>query len=68
MQLAPDLPIGEPPFGLSDDEIETVVDLTCQGAREARAEVTSGLLEVPITIVVRKAMRRIKGQLGLTNI
>jgi len=68
MRLAPDLPIGEPPFGLSDDEIETVVDLTCQGAREARAEVTSGLLEVPITIMVRKAMRRVKMQRGLTNI
>lgn len=68
MLLAPDLPIGEPSFDLSEDEIETVVDLTCQGAREARAYVTSGLLEVPITVIVRKAMRRVKNRLGLSNI
>jgi hypothetical protein len=68
MQLKPDLPIGVPPFALSDDEIDTVVDLICQGVREARAEVTSGLLEVPITIIVRKAMRRMKKVFGLTNL
>ena len=68
MLLVPDLPIGTPSFGLCDDEIETVVDLVCQGVREARDEVTSGLLEVPITIIVRKTMRMMKKKLGLTNL
>jgi hypothetical protein len=68
MQLTPDVPIGVPAFDLSSDEIETVVGLVCDGARAARAEVKSGHLEVPITIIVRKEIRRLKKGLGLTNV
>lgn len=68
MQLAPDQPIGTPPFGLSEDEIATVIDLTCQGAKAARAELVAGEWEVPITIKVRKAIRKVKKTLGLTNV
>lgn len=68
MQLTPDQPAGVPSFGLETDEIETVVDLICQGAREARHQMTPGLLEVPMTVIVRKAMKRMKRDLGLTNL
>ncbi len=68
MQLTPDQPAGVPCFSLETDEIETVVDLICQGAREARQYMTPGLLEVPMTVIVRKAMRRMKRDLGLTNL
>lgn len=68
MQLTPDRPTGVPAFGLETDEIETVVDLICQGAREARHQMTPGLLEVPMTVIVRKAMKRMKRDLGLTNL
>lgn len=68
MHLVPDLPIGSPGLGLSGDEILTAIDLICTGCLEARASVKAGMLEVPINVVVRKAMRRIKVGLGLTNI
>lgn len=68
MQLMPDRPAGNPSFELDEDEIETVIDLICRGAREARQHVTPGLLEVPITSIVRKAMKRLKRELGLTNL
>lgn len=68
MHLASDTPTGIPSFDLAPDEIATVTDLICQGARAARSEVTSGMLEVPITVIVRKAMKRKKRELGLTNI
>jgi len=66
--LAPDAPIGLPAFALSDDQIATVVDLISQGCSAARSNLHAGMLEVPITIVVRKAMRRVKRTLGLTNL
>ena len=66
--LTPDQPYGNPAFALSLDEVDTVIDLLCRGAKEAKAHVTPGMLEVPTTIVVRKAMRRVKRNLGLTNI
>ena len=65
---SPDTPFGQPAFGLSADQIATVVDLTCRSVKEARSEVTPGLLEVPITMIVRKAMRRVKASLALTNL
>lgn len=68
MRLSPDTPIGRPSFELSDDEIAAVVDLLCRSAAEARAFVKTDMLEVPITIHVKKAMRRLKKQLGLTNL
>lgn len=68
MRLTPDLPAGHPSFNLEADEIETVIDLICRGASAARPEMTPGLLEVPMTIIVRKAMKRVKRELGLTNI
>ena len=66
--LAPDFPSGIPAFALTDDQIATVIDLVCRGVDEARPHVTSGLLEVPTTMIVRKAMRRVKKALGLTNL
>lgn len=66
--LRPDVPYGSPAFSLSDDQIATVLDLICRGAKDARTSVTSGMLEVPITIIVRKAMRRIKKSLGINNL
>lgn len=66
--LAPDVPFGLPAFALSEDQIATVVDLVCRGCNAARPNLTPGMLEVPTTIVVRKAMRRVKKALGLTNL
>jgi hypothetical protein len=68
MLLTPDAPIGQPSFQLSADEIATVVDLACRSAHEGRNQVHSGMLEVPITIVIRKAMRRLKKAEGITNL
>lgn len=68
MLLKKDQPAGTPSFDLDSDEVDTVVDLICRGAMEARPDLTAGLLEVPITIRTRKAMKRIKRELGLTNI
>jgi hypothetical protein len=68
MQLTPDLPTGNPSFELEADEIDTVIDLICRGATEARPQMTPGLLEVPMTNIVRKAMKRVKRDLGLTNL
>jgi hypothetical protein len=68
MQLAADCPIGKPSFQLSEDEVATVVDLACRAAQEGRSELAPGMYEVPITIIVRKALRRIKKQEGLTNL
>ena len=67
-RLSTDTPFGQPAFGLSADQIATVVDLTCRGVEEARSDVSPGLLEVPITMIVRKAMRRVKATLALSNL
>lgn len=66
--LIPDFAFGQPPFALSADQIATVLDLVCRGADEARGYVESGMLEVPTTMIVRKAMRRVKKVLALTNL
>lgn len=66
--LGPDQPYGNPAFALSSDEVDTVLDLVCRGVEEARPHVVPGMLEVPTTIVVRKAIRRVKRTLGLTNL
>jgi hypothetical protein len=68
MHLSPDLPVGRPSFELSEDELATVIDLLCQGVAAARPLLTPGMLEVPITIHVKKAMRRLKKELGLSNL
>lgn len=68
MRLSPDLPIGRPSFDLSEDQIATVVDLLCTGVAAARPLMQPGMLEVPITIHVKKAMRRLKKDLGLSNL
>lgn len=68
MHLSPDLPVGRPSFALSEDELATVVDLLCQGVAAARPFLTVGMLEVPITLHVKKAMRRLKRELGLSNL
>lgn len=64
--LAADRPYGNPSFGLSGDQVATVIDLVCRGAEKARSFLTPGMLEVPITVLVRKAMRVIKTELGLS--
>jgi hypothetical protein len=66
--LTPDAPFGQPAFALSVDQIATVLDLVCRGAQEAQPDIKSGMLEVPTTIVIRKAMRRVKKDLELTNL
>ncbi|MFG1201759.1 hypothetical protein V5F29_05140 [Xanthobacter aminoxidans] len=66
--LGPDQPYGNPAFSLKSDQVDTVLDLVCRGVDEARQHVTPGMLEVPATIVVRKAIRRVKRTLGLTNL
>ncbi len=66
--LTPDATFGRPAFALLPDQVATVLDLVCHGAHKARASVTPGMLEVPTTVVVRKAMRRVKRDLGLTNL
>jgi hypothetical protein len=68
MHLAPDSPIGRPSFELSEDQLATVVNLLSVGTAEARKSVTAGMMEVPITTRVRKAMLRAKKALGLTNL
>lgn len=68
MHLSPDLPVGRPSFALSEDELATVIDLLCQGVAAARPLLTPGILEVPITLHVKKAMRRLKKEFGLSNL
>jgi hypothetical protein len=68
MQLPPDTPIGQPSFKLSADEVATVIDLVCRAAHSGRSNVKAGTLEVPLNIIVRKAMRTVKKGLGLTNL
>ena len=68
MHLSPDLPVGRPSFDLSEDQLATVVDLLCRGVAAVRPLLEPGMLEVPITIHVKKAMRRLKKELGLSNL
>lgn len=68
MQLLPNLPVGRPSFDLTEDQLATVVDLLCQGVAAARPLLEPGMLEVPITIHVKKAMRRLKKEFGLSNL
>lgn len=68
MHLSPDLPIGRPSFDLSEDQLATVVDLLCRGVAAARPLLQPGMLEVPITLHVKKAMLRLKKELGLSNL
>ena len=66
--LARDIPYGNPAFELSEDQIATVLDIVCRGAHTARPDVTPGMLEVPLTRVVRKGMKRVRSTLGITNL
>ncbi|CAH0164469.1 hypothetical protein ROS9278_01042 [Roseomonas sp. CECT 9278] len=68
MLLSPDRPAGRPPFSLYDDEVATVVDLVCRGAAEARGHLQAGMIEVPITRLVRKGIRRVKQGANLSNV
>jgi hypothetical protein len=68
MHLSPDLPVGRPSFALSEDQLATVIDLLCRGVAAARPLLTPGMLEVPITLHVKKAMLRLKKELGLSNL
>ena len=68
MHLSPDLPVGRPSFDLSEDQLATVVDLLCRGVAVAKPLLQPGMLEVPIMIHVKKAMRRLKKELGLSNL
>ena len=66
--LTPDGPCGNPAFALSEDQIATVLDLVCRGAHATRPDVIPGMLEVPMTNIARKAMKRVKRAFGLTNL
>ena len=66
--FSPDVAVGQPAFALTADQIATVLDLVCRGAEEARNDLTPGMLEVPTNQVVRKAMRRAKKSLSLSNL
>ena len=66
--LTPDVPYGSPAFSLTEDQLATVIDLVCRGVEEARPAIAAGMLEVPATITIRKAMRRVKRTLNLTNL
>jgi hypothetical protein len=68
MRLSPELPVGRPSFDLSEDQLATVVDLLCRGVAAARPLLQAGMLEVPITNQVKKTMRRLKKELGLSNL
>lgn len=68
MRLSHDVPVGRPSFALSSDQVATVLDIVVRGADAARQHVRPGMFEVPITLLVRKAMRRVKKRLGLTNL
>ena len=61
-------PRGTPAFRLSEDQVATIVDLLCRGARRARPCLEQGMLEPQITKLVRRAMRREKLDLSLTNL
>jgi hypothetical protein len=65
--LGPDRAVGRPSLELSKDQVATAIDLICCGVEDARVFVTPGMLEVPITVMVRKSMRRLKSARGLTN-
>lgn len=66
--LTPDIPFGQPAFSLSSDQIATVIDLVCRGTQEAQGDITPGMLEVSTTMIVRKAIRRVKKSLSLTSL
>lgn len=66
--LKPDVPVGTPPFELPPAYIATVIDLVCRGAYAARSRLEPGMWENPMTVIVRKEMRRIKASLELTNL
>jgi hypothetical protein len=68
MRLLSDSSVGRPSLELSEDQLATVIDLICSGTAQARQLLTTGMLEVPMTILVKKAMRQIKRELGLTNL
>jgi hypothetical protein len=66
--LAADTPVGRPSFALAEDQRATVVDLLCRGAKSAAALATPGMLEVPLTRLVRKCMRRVKSERGIGGV
>ena len=57
---------GAPAFHLSVDQVDTIVNLLCQGADCARSKLAPCMKEIRITRLIRKAMRRLKRRLGLT--
>ena len=63
-----DEPYGDPAFELSKDQIATIIDLLCRGTHYARSYMVSGMTEPRMTRIVRKAIKRVKRELGLTNI
>lgn len=59
---------GDPALALSDDQIETVVDLLCRGSHAAREDLTRGMSEPQISRIVRKSMRRVKQSLSIDEV
>ena len=69
MALRPiDAPLGRPSFALSADQRATVVDLVCRGARRAIGRAEPGTLEVPLTRMVRKDMKRVKREREISGL
>ncbi len=61
-------PVGRPSFDLSKDQRATLIDLVCRGARRAIERADPGTLEVPLTRMVRKDMKRVKKERGITGL
>lgn len=61
-------PVGDPSFGLTDDQVETVLQLACWGSSFARHQLTSGMHERTITRLVRNGMRQARDEMDLAEI
>ncbi|WLT33351.1 hypothetical protein [Geothrix sp. PMB-07] len=68
MLTSADFPYGQPSLDLGEDEIFTVAKLIVDAARVVRPSVPPGDYEVPINIRMRKALRKVKRDIGLNNI
>jgi len=61
-------PVGEPSFDLAGDQVETALALICEGIEEGQPELRAPALEVPLSHILAKAMRRVKSRRPFTNI
>lgn len=61
-------PMGYPSFNLSDDLLDTSIDLLCRATADARDKVKPGQSETQISILVRKSLMRERIRLGISNL